>query len=503
MTEAGRYRLAVGACAAIVYLGVLWNGFALDDLYVVVLNPIVHHVAGVWQAFGHSYFAANLDTSVYRPLTVATYALDWLVGAPAWFHAVNLMWHVAATLLVAELARRWAGDGAALLAGVLFAVHPVHVEAVANVVGRNELMAACFTLAAVYAALERGSVAWSAAAILAGVLSKENAAVAPALIVWAWMVGLRPLPERRKRLAFVLSWALLALVYGAVRWAVLHQHGSPAGVAAAFLGQSPLSVRLTAVAALTDVLRLLVFPLHLRADYSPDERTAVTVALDHRFVLGMLVVVGWALLLRVAWRRGRRVEAYGLGAIAIAYLPVANLLFPIGVLTAERTLYLPSAGLALAAGAWVGVGLAPRRLAAVAALLFVAGGARTALRVPAWRDNRAASLALLRDAPRSYRTWDYIGWEHMWTGKTERALDAFRTAGAIFRGDVRVYLAAAHAAFVLGRDQLADSLLDRADQACDRCVMAYRNQAGAAQLRGDRAAAESLLARAGRFEAER
>ena len=88
-------------------------------------------------------------------------------------------------MAVAAVARRWAGDRAALVAGLLFAVHPVHVEAVANVIGRAELMAGLFTVIAVYVALARGSVWGSAAALVAGLLSKENAAVAPARLTTA------------------------------------------------------------------------------------------------------------------------------------------------------------------------------------------------------------------------------------------------------------------------------------------------------------------------------
>src|SRR5207247_10867699 len=147
----------VAAAAAVVYLGALWNGFALDDLTIIVANPLVHGFSGVWRAFGASYFPPNIDVSAYRPLAVATYALDWTMRSTAWFHAVNLTWHVAASVLGAALAGRWAGDTAGLVAGIVFAVHPVHVEAVAYVVGRNELMAAVFPLLAVYAALEPGS----------------------------------------------------------------------------------------------------------------------------------------------------------------------------------------------------------------------------------------------------------------------------------------------------------------------------------------------------------
>src|SRR5438309_12037365 len=98
---------------------------------------------------------------MYRPLIIATFSLDRLVDGATWFHAVNVFWHAAAAVVVAALARHWAGLRGALAAGVIFAVHPVHVEAVANVVGRAELMAGLFTMLAVYAALVRGSLAWS------------------------------------------------------------------------------------------------------------------------------------------------------------------------------------------------------------------------------------------------------------------------------------------------------------------------------------------------------
>src|SRR3989441_12630315 len=82
------------------------------------------------------------------------------------------------------IARRWSGDLAALAAGLLFAVHPVHVEAVANIVGRAELMATLFATLAVYAALAGDRVWWSAVAFAAGLLSKENAVVGPGLVAW-------------------------------------------------------------------------------------------------------------------------------------------------------------------------------------------------------------------------------------------------------------------------------------------------------------------------------
>jgi len=162
----------VAACAVVVYLGALWNRFAVDDLPIIVLNPLVADPAGMWRAFAAPYWSADLGGHMYRPLVIASFALDHLIDGTAWFHAVNLLWHAGVAVAVAALARRWTDDAGALVAGLLFAVHPLHVEAVANVVGRAELMAALFTVLAVYASLVRQSVGWSAAALGLGLLSK-------------------------------------------------------------------------------------------------------------------------------------------------------------------------------------------------------------------------------------------------------------------------------------------------------------------------------------------
>lgn len=466
----------------------------MDDLYIIVWNPLVHSGQGIWRAFIEPYWPPDYGGWMYRPLPVATFAADWLLGGAAWFHAVNLLWHAGASVAVAALARRWAGDTAALAAGLIFAVHPVHVEAIANGVGRAELMAASFALLAVYAALVRGSVGWSLLALLGGLLSKENAVVAPALVAWGWAVGVGR-PERRRMLAFLAGWGLVIGAYLVVRWAVLHPYARFETVAPVFTGASPVAVRLTAIAALADVIRLLVFPLTLRVDYSPAERTLIPSLLDGRFLLGMACLAAWAVLVAVAWRRGRRVEALGLGWIAIAFVPVANLLFPTGVLLAERTLYLPSAGLAFAAGAGV-ARLRPDRLRIVLVLIVLAGGIRAALRVPVWRDDVAVTRSILEDSPDSYRGPARMAAIYQSHRQPDRALAAVVVAARTFDLDPSLYFTGADAAFTLGRPILADTMLARAERLCHRCAGYYRMQALAARSRGDSAVADSLLRRA-------
>jgi hypothetical protein len=434
---------------------------------------------------------------MYRPLAIASFALDRLLGSTAWFHAVNLAWHAAASVAVAALARRWTDWTGALVAGLLFAVHPVHVEAVANVVGRAELMAALFTLLAVYAALVPERVAWSAGALALGLLSKENAAVAPALIVWGWLLGLAR-PDRRRVAWFVASWVIVGGAYAAVRAAVRHPFAEYESIAPMFVGEPNVTVRLTAVSAFTDVARLLVFPLTLRVDYSPDERTVVTTLLDWRFAAGLACALVWGAALVVAWKRGRKLEAFGLGWIGIAFLPVANLLYPAGFYLAERTLYLPSAGLVLAAAAWLGR-LPRAQLRPLAATLVLLGGVRSALRVPVWRDDAHVTHSILRDSP-----WSYVGHKRMIGLFLDRhqpalALDAARLAARLHQRDAGVYVTGSVAAFAAGEPKAADSLLAALERLCHGgCPGYYRSEAAVARAHGYPQAADSLLARLAR-----
>jgi len=300
----------------------------------------------------------------------------------------------------------------------------------------------------------------------------------------------------------VVGWVLVGAAYAAVRTIVRQPFGGYASIAPLFVGQSPLTLRLTAVAALADVVRLLAFPLTLRADYSPNERTAVTSPLDPRFAAGLLCVLAWAALLVVAWKRGRKVEAFGLGWIGVAFLPVANLLYPVGFYIAERTLYLPSAGLVLAATA--ALSRLPReRLRLVVGTLCLLGGVRTALRVPAWRDDYSVTLSILDDSPDSYGGPVRMAGVYLERREPAKALAAVRIAAGIMPRDPWVYAIGSVAAFALGDSRAADSLLAGLESSCSGpCAAGYlRYEATMARAHGYPGPADSLLARAARLNA--
>ena len=155
------------ATAAAVYLSSLSCEFVFDDHLAIDNNADVAPGASFADLFAHDFWGKALvkedSHKSFRPLTVLSFrAHTWWTGqppAPKAFHAVNIVLHAAATACVSCLAGwLWAQRGGrprprvALLAGTVFAVHPVHVEAVTGVVGRAELLCAlgCFASAAAY-----------------------------------------------------------------------------------------------------------------------------------------------------------------------------------------------------------------------------------------------------------------------------------------------------------------------------------------------------------------
>ena len=410
-------------------------GFAYDDVHIIQNRPLLHSL-GNWQEI---LTAPWWIDALYRPLTMLTFAMDWAVGggAPWVFHLVNVLLHAAVTYGVWLLARP-AGVVTALVAAGLFAVHPVHVEAVANIVGRAELLATLAALGAVLAVRWNGSVARLATLgfLIVGLAAKETAFAIPGLLlitIWlsARVVGLPFGTHVRRHAGLVAIAVLLTGTWIAMRAGILGDvagdHPAPGleglGLGARVIGMSPVIVQW---------VRLLVWPAALSVDYSPDHfsvATGMTLAgLAGFAVLAAATWWGWRERARDPW------ITYGLLWMGGTLLVISNVLVPSGVLLAERSLYLPSVGAMLVLGR-----LAERALAAVPAarvrtvwavigVVVALGAARSALRVPAWRDTNTTLTQLLTDAPRSFRAWWVAGISVWMDGDPVLGEDHFRNA---------------------------------------------------------------------------
>ncbi|MCU1277452.1 MAG: hypothetical protein JWM53_998 [bacterium] len=255
------------------------------------------------------------------------------------YHACNLAWHLGATLALGWMLTRVIDRRAAAVAMLLFALHPLHTEAVTGIVGRSELMAACFVL--VGCALYLDGRRWAAAlACLAALLSKESGIALP-LVAVLLDAGRRPIGVALRR---AWPFALPVGVYAALRVHALAGATLPPP-AEYFVAATPAGALLTALDVLGRDVRLMVWPTPLSADYS---YPALPIGSVPR---ALATVGGGALLAAAAWRWRSRSLALALGWLGLTILPVSNLVVKIGVLMAERLLYLPSVAVCLLAAA--------------------------------------------------------------------------------------------------------------------------------------------------------
>lgn len=446
--------LAVALAAAIPFAETVGYGFAFDDVYEVVRNDDVRSLANVPRMFARgAWDGAGERNPIYRPLTSVTYAANAALGGPSplGFHLANVLFHALVSLLVLALALRLGLPlGAAALGAALFAVHPVHVEVVANVAGRKDALAAAFVILAVLghrAALRRESAAWALLpplAVAAALFSKETGVAALAAVAgWDLLLGKAEWKARRTRAAVLYAVYLAELAL--YLWARHAAVGSVGALAAktpfienplAHVGVAPRL--LTAVAVIGRGLALLVLPSSLSPDYSWNAIPVVTRATDPRFLAAAAAVaaIGWAAL-RV--RRTRPVLAFLALWYAAGLFPGSNLLVAVGTIFGERLLYLPSVAMCLAAAALAAAAAtlgARVRAAAVAALAFAAVGlaARTVAYAAAWKDEVSLFSEAVRAEPASAKAHQLLGEALMEEGRVPegareleaavRALDA-------------------------------------------------------------------------------
>ena len=428
--------IAVALAAAVVYANSLGNGFAYDDEMIVQYRDIIHHFGSARDLLSAEYWPSHLEAGLYRPLTLLSFAVEWAVwgGNPFGFHLTNVVLHALVSVLVAIFLLRFFPWWAALAGGLVFAIHPVHTEVIANVIGRAELLTAVFALAAclIYDSAARSGrialrpiVAISALFLLA-CLSKEIAVVIPVLLLVTDLPrlssargDLRQFARSRLPLFANLSGVLL-LVLG-IRLAVLGAavEGVPNRI---FALDGSFATRLfTMLRVWPTYFELLLFPLNLSADYSP----AVILPVDGLTLTG---AVGFAMVfatLGLAALTFKRVPELMMAAAwaIIAILPVSNLLFTTAFTLAERTLYLPSVAVAILVATALARTKPPgRRIIALGiGLWLLAFSVVTVRRNPVWYSTETVFDDIRRQHPESSRMLWILGHRFRRDGYWEEA----------------------------------------------------------------------------------
>lgn len=399
-----------------------------DDFNVIVDNPAVH---------GLQAWASNPGR--IRPLLALSYAVNWsLDPEPFGFIALNLGLHTLNAGLAFALLRRVGlgsgleprpADAIAFAATLLWALHPVHTEAVTYICGRSVPLSATLVLASLLAFLrsqEAPASPWRAVswlAFVAAVLARETALVLPGGV---FLLAAATTPRGGWR-----SWSRAALPHvtlGLLLGAGLLLHPGHGGQLAADLGhRAPAANLLAQTEAWAYLARVWTWPKRLNLD--PGLQPPGGWSLAPTLVLG--AACAWVPVGLLALRRAPLL-GFGLLWSVLFLLPTNSLLARLDLVN-ERQLYLP--GLGLAVLAVLGAGGAARRLRIPdrtrPLLLLVpalALGLRTAWRTQDYRSETAMWSSSVAANPANPRAHNNLGWARWLEGDRAGAEAAFREA---------------------------------------------------------------------------
>jgi tetratricopeptide (TPR) repeat protein len=418
-------RAALVALVLVAYCNAFGLGAALDGSYIVFAEHRIEAatLSNVKTILTTDYWWPRGTDRLYRPLTTLSFLFNYSVlgngSRAAGYHAVNIALHAINVLLVFALASLlFKRKGPAWFAAALWAVHPVGVETVTNIAGRADLLATAglFGALLVYAKMPEGNdgairrrVALFGLAVLALFAKETGAILIPLMLAWELSRGPRPWPRLKRRAPEYLVAAAAGALYALTRMRVLDAMPWPAQpfMDNPLMGAGFWEARWTAVRMIGLDFLLLLWPAGLCSDRSFDE-IRIAAFSDPWAWISLLAVIG--ILLAVILRRGKDPELFwAAGLFGITLLPVSNLVILIGATTAERFLYLPAIGFAIAAAALVWRFAPPRAAAAILGVAIALCAGRTFARNPVWDNNLTLSAHDSKVAPRSFRLHQVYG----------------------------------------------------------------------------------------------
>ncbi|MDD5559132.1 tetratricopeptide repeat protein [Candidatus Methylomirabilis sp.] len=430
--------LLLAALAGLTYVNALPNSFVFDDKSLSNLSEQLQWLFDDLR---------NRHLLTYRPLRTASYAIDYAIFGlnPAGFRAFNILYHVLNGALLFTIVRAVLKQSRlALLAAVLFIVHPIQTESVAYISGRRDVLFTLFYLAGLYGFIRYRETSRIRYLCLAGfsyllsLLTKEMAITLP--LLWLCYDLIRSIPFadtegrsspwkalrdgtrtllRRHAWFYLLVGILLSIpAYYYTKVFVL-----PRSLRVEMWGGGIWPTLLTSVRIFAHYLTLMVFPMTLSADYSFN-----AFPISYSFT-EIRVIVAFAILGGVWWGLYRllasdRWAAFGGLWFFVTLLPVSQII-PHHEIVAEHYLYLPSAGFCLAAAVLVERLLTrsrnPRAIAAAFALIVLLLGLRTVARNRDWKDELTLWTRTVQTSPQSARAHIALAGMHLRQGRYDPA----------------------------------------------------------------------------------
>eukprot|EP00095_Tigriopus_kingsejongensis_P001095 snap_masked-scaffold193_size270907-processed-gene-1.15 protein:Tk01095 transcript:snap_masked-scaffold193_size270907-processed-gene-1.15-mRNA-1 annotation:"transmembrane and tpr repeat-containing protein cg4050-like" len=467
--------LLVGLCV-LVYGNCLLCDFVFDDVSAIKDNRDLRPNAPFKNVFLHDFWGTPMSKEQshksYRPICVLTFRLNYLIHAlePMGYHLVNLALHALVCVLFHRLCLLLVGPRVSLVASLLFAVHPIHTEAVTGVVGRAELLSSIFFILAIDAYRETIQGGWGSMLkfvihVTLATFSKEQGitVLGVCLILDVVVVHNWNLSTTRPSLRQAISQCfgkelglriLLLLATGVtlltIRFYVMgstlpvfNVFDNPAAHEEAPIKQMTLSY----LVAMN--VWLLLSPMNLCCDWTMGTIPLIKSMGDYR---NLATVVTFATLLHLgltglfsSHRRHRNAILIALAFMALPFLPASNLFFPVGFVVAERILYLPSMGFCLlVAHGFNHLYLAcPNRgklLNAALAFLLLAHGLKSFTRNFDWRDELTLFESGLQVNQNNAKLFCNVGHVYENEGQYEDALAYFQAAIKVQPDDLGAHI---------------------------------------------------------------
>ncbi len=424
------YIIVIFLLSSIVYLNTLRNGFVYDDKDLILNNSQVKE-ASLGKIFSTPFWGER-KFGLWRPITVLSFRLDYLVDkfSPFIFHFTNIMFHslVALTLYFFFLLLT-DKENLSFFSSLIYAVHPIHTEAVSWIAGRSEILSALFFLLSFILLIlfHKGEDKNFVYLILSGLfflfslLSKETGVTLP-LIYSFYLVAFQ-----RKKLKYLKTWTgliyllFLLIIYIHLRIKVLGGIIGPVGRAEYFYQYPHLTPLFTSPLLFFKYLKLSLFPFHLSVDYT-------FAPITHASTLFLFLSFFFLLYIFLIFFTFKH---YILISFSLAFFPISLLPFlhivPIGWLMGERFLYLPTIGISLLIGILL-TKINSRWEYALLLIILISFSAKTYMRNFAWKDEFTLWKITAEDNPNSVRAYYNLATFFKEKGKFKKALNFYSIA---------------------------------------------------------------------------
>ena len=503
---------------AMFYSNSFAGAFVFDDHPFIETNP---YIRSLWPP-SQSLFGVN---NISRPLIGYSLAVNyWLSGLSTWsYHAMNLLIHIGAALALFGLVRRTLQSPqlasrygqiavpAALVIALVWAVHPLHTQAVTYVIQRCEsLMGLCYLLT-VYLAVRSftaGRRAWwiiSAALVcIAGMLSKQVMVTAPIMALlfdYLFFSGSVSVALRRR-------WPLyggLALGWAALLGTII---AAPVNDTAGFGVRSiaPLQYLLSEFSVICHYVRLAFVPASLAFDYNWPKAASLQAALPYALPVCLCAALS-------AYGLYRRAQAAIFGAWFFLILSVTSTLMPFDDLAFEYRMYLPLAAI-IGGGVFAGIELWRRVLVVqlarrqantlsggalaflLAALLVIVFGSLTLARNQDYKSEIALWADTVVKRPENPRARNNFGYQLQQQGRLPEAIAQYSEAITLNPSYAQAFYNRGTAFKDLGGFAQAESDLNEALRLNPSSADAHNNLGSLLASRGDFASAEAHFSRA-------